>query len=883
MSSSGDTSEDGGSITYTATLTGAVANNDITVETAQGDITIYAVGTSLPGGGVSDGVTGTLVLPIEKDNDDGSGEDKYNENETISNNIISVTEANAGSTGSLENLGFDGTVVTDNIIDDSDMSILTISESIDSNGDYIYTATLTAAPYSTSNLVITLDNGETITISNPDTTGISTPSSTKATMASASGGNYENLKVIYAFGESADVQESEIVDVVTGNLLVNDGTNGALFTITEVAGNNTPDANGIITVDTTAGILKVYTQDYDGHVAGYYEYTLDTATPDTYVDSVGSLSDINSVETFNYKIEDSLGNIASSTLLINIEDAHPTIVNAANTIMENETGNSVSGVDLGIDFGADGAGSLLLNPDVNSDGYAINTNNILLTSTIGPTTYNLVYIQGADGVVTAHIWTGNDDPGYPHNLTETSSGVGDVVFTITPDINTGTYTVTLDADTPLDGYDTTTTNIFDSSVSFGGGISDSLLFNISSLYVLATATDNLGNTLGVNYSNANGMGIADGSIINDDEILYLNFTNSSIVDADLYDADTNGDINADSGDPDGIVDIDQNGDGVLDSEDNRIYAQENAKYLSEATINFDRGNTNDSSKWWAYNGTFLVAAGTTSADTGDSLTIVSQVDETTISFGTQTGDAGLWSKSDGVVTFISDTGTGSSSVEISYDLDDGTAVSGTVTLESGDSIDFGTFNEARFTADAGDKYSISGLYATNSEDIEGSTHAINVETSITDSDGDVDTDSFSIVFDNDGVINSGAVLRLEDSDSTTDVWDMAQILEGAKDNGSLLSTGLDEIDLSNGTHILSNLSAEDFISLAGPDNVLKITGDGDGTDPTEGDQIQLDLGVDAWQIDDTPTVTEDGYTTYTHASDTSIQLLIDNDMDVIDS
>ena len=130
LTSTGDTSEDadtGGTITYTATLDN-VANNDVTVTTEQGNITILAKGTLLADGVTfADGLTGTLTIDVSKDNDDSSGEDKYIENDTVSNKITAVSEdATAGETGSFENLGFNGTEITDKLLDDDDTTTLSI-------------------------------------------------------------------------------------------------------------------------------------------------------------------------------------------------------------------------------------------------------------------------------------------------------------------------------------------------------------------------------------------------------------------------------------------------------------------------------------------------------------------------------------------------------------------------------------------------------------------------------------------------------------------------------------------------------------------------------------------------------------------------------------
>ncbi|PRM89786.1 hypothetical protein CJ671_05995 [Aliarcobacter cryaerophilus] len=114
----GSTSEDGGSITYTATLSHE-AKNDVTVVTDKGTIIIYVKDTKLADGKLSDGKTGTLTISVNQD-------DVYNEDDSISNKIISVSQENPTSVGSFEKLEFDGTTVTNKITDDEDPATVTI-------------------------------------------------------------------------------------------------------------------------------------------------------------------------------------------------------------------------------------------------------------------------------------------------------------------------------------------------------------------------------------------------------------------------------------------------------------------------------------------------------------------------------------------------------------------------------------------------------------------------------------------------------------------------------------------------------------------------------------------------------------------------------------
>ncbi|PRM86781.1 hypothetical protein CJ671_11185, partial [Aliarcobacter cryaerophilus] len=74
----------------------------------------------------------------------------YNEDDSISNKIISVSQENPTSVGSFEKLEFDGTTVTNKITDDEDPATVTLTSSTsltdgstsEDGGSITYTATL---------------------------------------------------------------------------------------------------------------------------------------------------------------------------------------------------------------------------------------------------------------------------------------------------------------------------------------------------------------------------------------------------------------------------------------------------------------------------------------------------------------------------------------------------------------------------------------------------------------------------------------------------------------------------------------------------------------------------------------------------------------------
>ena len=102
-----ETVAEDGTITYTATLTGGVANNDITVTLANGEVITIAAGDA----------SGTVDVAAPTD-------DAY-VTAAITNSIASAVEANAGTAGALENLAVAGdtSVSTDVTENDTETTI----------------------------------------------------------------------------------------------------------------------------------------------------------------------------------------------------------------------------------------------------------------------------------------------------------------------------------------------------------------------------------------------------------------------------------------------------------------------------------------------------------------------------------------------------------------------------------------------------------------------------------------------------------------------------------------------------------------------------------------------------------------------------------------
>ncbi|WP_207268243.1 S-layer family protein, partial [Pseudomonas sp. FW305-28] len=178
--SAGNTVNEGGQITYTATLTNP-AQTPVTVTLSNGSVITIAAGQT----------TGTV-------NVDTPANDVYNNGSTVSTTITGATG------GNFENLVPSTTPAVTTITDSVDTTGLSLSASntVTEGGQITYTATLTN-PAQTP-VTVTLSNGSVITIAAGQTTGtvnVETPandvynngSTVSTTITGATGGNFENL------------------------------------------------------------------------------------------------------------------------------------------------------------------------------------------------------------------------------------------------------------------------------------------------------------------------------------------------------------------------------------------------------------------------------------------------------------------------------------------------------------------------------------------------------------------------------------------------------------------------------------------------------------------------------------------------------------------
>ncbi|MFP0196746.1 retention module-containing protein [Pseudomonas sp. PHC1] len=171
---------EGGSITYTATLTNA-AGSPVTVTLSNGSVITIEAGKT----------TGTVTVPAPAD-------DVYKDAGNVQATITNATG------GNFENLVTSTTPAVTSVTDTIDTTTvkLTASATAAEGGNVVYTATV-GAPVTGSPVTVTLANGQSITIEVGKTTGTVTTTAPNDVLTGhapltnaitgVSGGNYENL------------------------------------------------------------------------------------------------------------------------------------------------------------------------------------------------------------------------------------------------------------------------------------------------------------------------------------------------------------------------------------------------------------------------------------------------------------------------------------------------------------------------------------------------------------------------------------------------------------------------------------------------------------------------------------------------------------------
>jgi uncharacterized protein YegL len=264
---------EGGSITYTATLTNA-AGTPVTVTLSNGAVITIEAGKT----------TGTVTVPAPAD-------DVYKDAGTVQATISTATG------GNFENLVPSTVPAVTTVTDTIDTSTVSLSATANvAEGEtVVYTATVTA-PVTGTPVVVTLSNGQTITIAVGETTGtvnfvapnspLAGGSSLGVTIDGATGGNYEKLAVD---SKPANTSVSDTVDTTNLNLTASDSVaeGGSIVytaTLTNPAGTAvtvTLSNGAVITIEAgkTTGTVTVPAPADDVYKdAGKVEATISTAT-----------------------------------------------------------------------------------------------------------------------------------------------------------------------------------------------------------------------------------------------------------------------------------------------------------------------------------------------------------------------------------------------------------------------------------------------------------------------------------------------------------------------------------------------------------------------------------------------------------------------------
>ncbi|WP_454869866.1 retention module-containing protein [Pseudomonas lini] len=198
--------DEGGQITYTATLTNA-AGTPVTVTLSNGAVITIEAGKT----------TGSVTVDAPKD-------DVYKDAGTVEATIKDATG------GSFENLVASDTPALTTVNDTIDTSTvsLTATSSVAEGGTVVYTASV-SAPVTGSPVVVTLSNGQTITIPVGSSSGsvdfvapndaLAGGGSLSVKIDDAKGGNYEKLDVD---GKSADTSITDTQDTTTLSLSATD-------------------------------------------------------------------------------------------------------------------------------------------------------------------------------------------------------------------------------------------------------------------------------------------------------------------------------------------------------------------------------------------------------------------------------------------------------------------------------------------------------------------------------------------------------------------------------------------------------------------------------------------------------------------------------------
>ncbi|WP_460143873.1 retention module-containing protein [Pseudomonas sp. S2_A02] len=311
--------DEGGQITYTATLSNA-AGTPVTVTLSNGAVITIEAGKT----------TGTVTVDAPKD-------DVYKDAGTVEATIKGATG------GNFENLVASDTPAVTTVNDTIDTSTVSLSATANvAEGEtVVYTASVTS-PVTGSPVVVTLSNGQTITIPVGETTGsvnfvapnspLAGGSSLSVKIDGATGGNYEKLEVD---GKSADTSVTDTQDTTNLSLTATDAVDEGgqiIYTATLTNAAGTPVtvtlSNGaVITIEAgkTTGFVTVDAPKDDVYKdAGTVEATIKGATGGNFENLVAS--DTPAVTTVNDTIDTST---VSLTATANVAEGETVVYTAS--------------------------------------------------------------------------------------------------------------------------------------------------------------------------------------------------------------------------------------------------------------------------------------------------------------------------------------------------------------------------------------------------------------------------------------------------------------------------------------------------------------------------------------------------------------------------
>ncbi|MGI3018463.1 retention module-containing protein, partial [Shewanella algae] len=316
---------EGGQITYTATVNNAPETDLVLTLSNGASITIAAGQTS-----------GTVTV-------DAPTDDVYQDGETLT---VNVTGAQGGNYENLDLGNSVDTQVNDTI--DTTTVTLTAPAEVNEGGQISYTATVNNAPE--TDLVLTLSNGASITIAAGQTSGTVTVDAPTddvyqdgetltVNVTDAQGGNYEDLNL----GNSVDTQVNDTIDTTTVTLTAPAEVNeGGQISYTATV-NNAPETDLVLTLSNGASITIAAGQT-EGTV------TVDAPTDDVYQDGEILTVGITDAQGGNYE-DLNLGNSVDTQVNDTIDTTTVTLtapaeVNEGGQITYTATVNNAPETDL---------------------------------------------------------------------------------------------------------------------------------------------------------------------------------------------------------------------------------------------------------------------------------------------------------------------------------------------------------------------------------------------------------------------------------------------------------------------------------------------------------------------------------------------------------